>query len=334
MKQTNQSLSASADIYKIMVSIAIIVLISSIGIAINQDQKQEKNGSSENLISDIAVPEIDEAKLPTPAEEKTRFENIIKNVPRNLENRSIQKNAILRPTTQQGISTFPSDVSYSNPITGTSTFGTYFSVFDIPNNTFINWKTYSFYLPVASYVYTDVSGEIDYISNTVYYTIYIDGNYLNDVYETGACNSGTYCFLPIQRSRLTYLTKGWHTLGLSGYADPFGEFYDVYGYISIIAEPEYTAIKVTSPNGGESWTKGTTNTIKWTKYGQPGTNVKIELYKAGILKNVISSMTPNDGAYSWPIPTIQPIGTDYKIKITSTSDSRYYDWSNNNFRIY
>jgi hypothetical protein len=328
----------SKNIYKIMVSIAILALISSIGIAINQDQNQDQNGSNltkeENPTSDIAVPEIDEAKLPTPAEEKTRFENIIKNVPRNLENRSIQKSATQRSTTPPSISTFPSDVSYSNPITGTSTFGTYFSRFDIPNSDFINWKTYSFYLPVASYVYTDVSGELDYVSNAAYYILYIDSNYLNDVYETGSCNSGTYCFLPIQRSRLTYLAKGWHTLGLSGYAYPFGEFYDVYGYISIIAEPEYTAIKVTSPNGGESWAKGTTKTIKWTKNGQPGANVKIELYKAGVLKSVISSMTPNDGAHSWNIPTSQPIGTDYKIKITSTSDSKYYDWSDNNFKIY
>ena len=92
---------------------------------------------------------------------------------------------------------------------------------------------------------------------------------------------------------------------------------------------------MTSPNGGENWAKGTTKSIKWTKYGQPGANVKIELYKAGVLNSVISSITPNDGIYSWYIPVFQPIGTDYKIKISSTSEpTKYYDWSDNNFKIY
>ena len=92
-------------------------------------------------------------------------------------------------------------------------------------------------------------------------------------------------------------------------------------------------ITVVSPNGGESWTRGTTRAIGWNKDGNVGSFVKIQLYKGGVLKSEISSSTPNDGSYSWTIPTTQTLGTDYKIKITSTSNSIYNDWSNNNFRI-
>ena len=41
-----------------------------------------------------------------------------------------------------------------------------------------------------------------------------------------------------------------------------------------------STLKVTTPNGGESWTKGKTYTIKWKK-GNGGSRVKIELLKSG-----------------------------------------------------
>ena len=93
-----------------------------------------------------------------------------------------------------------------------------------------------------------------------------------------------------------------------------------------------TGITVVSPNGGENWARGSTKLITWTLTGSPGPNVKILLYKGGILKNTISSSTPNDGSYSWIVPLSLPIGSDYKIKIMSTS-STYNDLSNNNFKI-
>ncbi len=93
-------------------------------------------------------------------------------------------------------------------------------------------------------------------------------------------------------------------------------------------------IIVISPNGGENWQRGTTRTISWKKDGNVGPYIKIQLYKSGILKNTISSSTLNDGSYSWTVPWSLLLGSDYKIKITSTSNSIYYDWSNNYFRIY
>jgi hypothetical protein len=93
------------------------------------------------------------------------------------------------------------------------------------------------------------------------------------------------------------------------------------------------ALTVTSPDGGQSWVRGTTHTITWTSTGSPGAYVKIELLKGGIVNRIIASSTANDGSYSWTISSTQTVGTDYKIRITSTSYSSIMDSSNSNFAI-
>ncbi len=93
------------------------------------------------------------------------------------------------------------------------------------------------------------------------------------------------------------------------------------------------SIAVVSPNGGENWRKGTVRTIRWTYSGNPGVYVMIELIKGSIVNRVITSSTPNDGAYNWTIPASQTLGSDYKVRITSTSNSTYTDRSNSNFII-
>ena len=94
-----------------------------------------------------------------------------------------------------------------------------------------------------------------------------------------------------------------------------------------------TTITVLSPNGGENWTRGKTQMITWTSTGSPGTYVKIELLKAGVLKSVIIASTPNDGSHPWLIPATQTPGTDYKIRITNISNASYTDTSDNSFTI-
>jgi hypothetical protein len=93
------------------------------------------------------------------------------------------------------------------------------------------------------------------------------------------------------------------------------------------------SITVTSPNGGESWRRGTSYTIKWASVGSVGSSVKIELLKGGALSSTITSSTANDGSYSWTVPSRQTTGTNYKIRITSTSSSSILDISNNNFAV-
>jgi hypothetical protein len=99
-------------------------------------------------------------------------------------------------------------------------------------------------------------------------------------------------------------------------------------------------ITVVSPNGSpttENWQVGTTQIINWTYTGKPSSYVKIELFKAGILKSTIKASisigSNGSGYHNWTIPVNQKLGCDYKIKITSTTNSIVKDKSDANFCI-
>jgi len=107
-----------------------------------------------------------------------------------------------------------------------------------------------------------------------------------------------------------------------------------YFTITAATTPSPAAITVSAPNGGEKWAKGTTPTIRWTSSGSVGSSVKIELMKAGVVSQTISASTPNDGTFtSWTIPSTLAAGTDYRIRITSTTNTAITDTSNNYFTI-
>jgi hypothetical protein len=92
-----------------------------------------------------------------------------------------------------------------------------------------------------------------------------------------------------------------------------------------IATP--ASITVTSPNGGESWRRGSTHAITWTKAGSSqAANVKIELLR-GTSATTIKSSTPNTGTYSWRISSSQTIASNYKIRITSIGTTPLYSES-------
>ncbi|MCH7770439.1 MAG: hypothetical protein IIA49_05395, partial [Bacteroidetes bacterium] len=90
-------------------------------------------------------------------------------------------------------------------------------------------------------------------------------------------------------------------------------------------------ITVNTPNGGESWQAGTTQTITWTD--NIIENVMIDLYKGGSFHSVISSSTSSDGSKTWSIPFTLESGSDYTVKITSINDPGISDFSNSNFTI-
>jgi hypothetical protein len=64
-----------------------------------------------------------------------------------------------------------------------------------------------------------------------------------------------------------------------------------------------------------------------------GSYVKIELYKGEVFCKTVVSSTENDGNHPWSIPRELFTGSDYKIKITSISDSSIYDYSDGYFSI-
>ena len=134
-------------------------------------------------------------------------------------------------------------------------------------------------------------------------------------------NFGTYT-----TPALTQTTSYWVRVSNDcGYSDSGGAIITV------------TGISVISPNGGESLTAGSTQTIRWSYGGNPGSNVKIELLKGGIVNRTLTSFNSvgsgGSGSYNWSIPSNQVAGSDYQIKVTSTTNSAYSDTSDSVFTI-
>ena len=120
---------------------------------------------------------------------------------------------------------------------------------------------------------------------------------------------------------------------LSSGSDYFVEIYDYDDYWDYDFSPDFTistpvsqSITVTTPSGSSSWEAGTSHTIRWSSTGSIS-YVKIQLYKGSSLQQTITSSTSNDGSYTWSISSSLSSGTDYRIKITSTSSSSVYDYS-------
>jgi len=87
-------------------------------------------------------------------------------------------------------------------------------------------------------------------------------------------------------------------------ADTDGSPSDTSNKMFTISAPAVDGLTVTQPNGGEEWTAGTKYLVKWTSTGSIA-NVKI-FYSTDNGGNwtVISTSTPNDGAYTWKIPDV------------------------------
>jgi plastocyanin len=93
-------------------------------------------------------------------------------------------------------------------------------------------------------------------------------------------------------------------------------------------------ITVTSPNGGETWADGSSQTITWSSNIPSGEMVKVDLSQDGgaTFPIVLSSSTPNSGSlsvtvsHSWDTTTA-------RVRVTRISDSTITDTSDANFTI-
>ena len=102
--------------------------------------------------------------------------------------------------------------------------------------------------------------------------------------------------------------------------------YDDGDVFTITNAPVQTArITVTKPHSGQTWYKGQTYTISWTKSGSMDSQVKITLYKPDhtTLQTIIVRPTANDGSYYWTIPDSIPAG-QYIVRV-KTMDNAVYD---------
>jgi hypothetical protein len=96
-------------------------------------------------------------------------------------------------------------------------------------------------------------------------------------------------------------------------------------------------ITIVSPKGGESYTVGKWQAITWKCAVDLGYYVKIELLKGGTFYQTITARTPissgGNGTFVWIIPSAQTTGDNYRVKVTSTSNSTCTGTSENDFSI-
>jgi hypothetical protein len=89
-------------------------------------------------------------------------------------------------------------------------------------------------------------------------------------------------------------------------------------------------VTVTSPNGRETWTRGTTHLITWTD--NFAGNVVIRLFNGSQVAVIIAASTPSDGSFDWTIPTSLAAGKNYKVEVSSLDDPGVKDQSDRTFR--
>ena len=103
-------------------------------------------------------------------------------------------------------------------------------------------------------------------------------------------------------------------------------------YFSIVSSTVQSSIAVTSPNGGEQWTNGSTHNITWASKGVNNVYVTIQNFSGGIGDNSIPLMPASSGVYSYTVPASLPIGSLYKINIKDPITG-IQDTSDNYFSI-
>jgi 5-hydroxyisourate hydrolase-like protein (transthyretin family) len=183
---------------------------------------------------------------------------------------------------------------------------------DIEFNTYFSWSSSG----------TAVSGKMDVQSIALHEM----GHWLNlrDLY-------GNLSGYPTDTSKTMY------GFGSTGSPKTALSSEDQQGIRWIYPGSSSASFAITSPNGGESWQAGSTKTITWSYSGSPGSYVSLQLYRSGSLDQSIVSSTSagsgGSGSYSWNIPVTLENGSDYKVKVTSLSNSSWADYSNNYFSI-
>jgi len=97
------------------------------------------------------------------------------------------------------------------------------------------------------------------------------------------------------------------------------------------------SITLTSPNGGEVWQRGQTQTISWTYSGALGPSVQIRVIKGTSAVTVarrVSIGTNGAGSFNWRISRfLRLTGSDLKVRITSSTTPTLTDTSDNFFTI-
>ena len=199
------------------------------------------------------------------------------------------------------------------------------NIFDFSDSTFTIGCYIKVISPNGGEVFCGASGKFQVIT----WEYNIPGSVAIEVYKDGVLN---YTITASTPSDGEYT---WNFPGGSGSSDYLIRIVSVAdANIFDFSDSTFTIgcdINIISPNGGEIWQAGTTETIIWTGYHTE--NVTVDLYKGGVFHSVLLTTTASDTSQFWAIPSEMESGSDYRIKITSVDVPGVSDFSDSNFTI-
>ena len=101
------------------------------------------------------------------------------------------------------------------------------------------------------------------------------------------------------------------------------------------SSPTQPSITITSPNGGESWTQGTTQSITWQANGVDKVDITVSHWgPTPVIVDIAKGVDASLGTYAWKVPS-DLIGNDFIVSVDSVKDGNYIaqDFSDNYFSI-
>lgn len=90
-------------------------------------------------------------------------------------------------------------------------------------------------------------------------------------------------------------------------------------------------LQVTSPNGGEGYAPGSSQTITWNSSSINNVKIEFSADNGNTWSTIIGSINAALGSYSWTVPTATT--SEGLIRISSVDNTSFYDISNANFKI-
>jgi hypothetical protein len=125
-------------------------------------------------------------------------------------------------------------------------------------------------------------------------------------------------------------TDGVTSVGPHNFTITVSDFNSTVSVAGTVIMQGHDSLILTAPNGNEAWPSDVHN-IAWKYTGDPGSTVKLELWKDGALDRLIADNvsvgTGGVGSYSWTVPNTLPFSQFYRVRITSDSHADITDVS-------
>jgi hypothetical protein len=153
------------------------------------------------------------------------------------------------------------------------------------------------------------------------------------VIATGLANTGSYAWkVPNTASTNAFVKAVAHDAAGNTGTDLSDAAFTIIG----VADTTPPSVTVTAPNGGQSWTAGTTHNITWTATDNVGVT-SIDLYYSTTGSSgsftAIATGIANTGSYAWKVPNISTSNAFVKVVAHDAAGNTGVDLSNSAFRI-